>query len=69
MPKTIEVVKTLHEKKLEEEQKQGIGGSNANLVLFIPYSSSISEVDKEFSLEQIKNIREEIPGIASFSET
>ena len=63
MPKTIEDVRNIFAKKLDEEQRQRIGGTNANVLLYIPHSSSISEADKEFYLEQIKQMKEEIPGI------
>lgn len=65
MPKSIETVRTMLEKKLDEEQRRRIGGNKAQVVLFIPFSTQLQDDSRNFCLDQIKSMREEIPD-ASF---
>jgi len=51
----------LQTKKLDDE-RHGLGNAKSDVVLIIPYKSSLSNSDKEYCTEQIKKMREQVPG-------
>ncbi|XP_012278455.1 uncharacterized protein LOC105698628 isoform X2 [Orussus abietinus] len=64
LPKVLENVRLSRVDKMNEEQRLGIGGSNSDVVLIIPYqSSAISDLDKEYCMELLKTIYEEAPDL------
>ncbi|XP_072752616.1 uncharacterized protein [Anoplolepis gracilipes] len=50
------------QKKKLDDERHGLGHAKSNIVLIIPYTSSVSDnTDKEYCIEQIKKMKEEIP--------
>jgi hypothetical protein len=62
LPRAFERLRSLQIKKLNDEQRFGWAGGKSDVVLIIPYQSSISQNDKEFCHETLKTMREEVPG-------
>ncbi|XP_015587433.1 uncharacterized protein LOC107264077 [Cephus cinctus] len=61
LAKTFETLRLLQTDKLNSEQRLGIGGRSSDIVLIIPYTSTVSETDKQYCLEQLRTMREEVP--------
>ncbi|XP_046481630.1 uncharacterized protein [Neodiprion pinetum] len=62
LPKALEALRILQKERLNKEQSQNIGGSNSDVVLVLSYTSSITtDTDKEYCLQQLRIIREEVP--------
>ncbi|XP_011501690.1 PREDICTED: uncharacterized protein LOC105365272 [Ceratosolen solmsi marchali] len=61
LPRAFERLRSLQIKKLNDEQRLGWAGGKSDVVLIIPYQSSISQSDKEFCYEALKIMREEVP--------
>lgn len=61
VPKLFDKLISLQKKKLDDE-RYGLGHAKSDVVLIIPYISSISNTDKEYCIEQIRKMREQIPG-------
>jgi len=59
--KLLEKLISLEKKKLDDE-RHGLGNAKSSVVLIIPYTSSVSNIDKEYCIEQIRKIQEQIPG-------
>ncbi|XP_070159046.1 uncharacterized protein [Polyergus mexicanus] len=58
--KLLEKLISLQKKKLDDE-RYGLGQAKSNVVLIIPYQSSVPDTDKEYCIEQIKKMHEQIP--------
>lgn len=63
MPKILERLRISRAEKMNEEHRRGIGGGHSDVVLIVPYTTSISDSDKEYSTELLKQIREEFPDV------
>ncbi|XP_063977854.1 uncharacterized protein LOC135162868 [Diachasmimorpha longicaudata] len=64
LPKSLDVLKTLEGQKLNAEREKNVGGGRAEVVLIVPWSSSsLSVIDKEYSLKKIWEMREETPDV------
>lgn len=61
LAKLLEKLISLQKKKLDDE-RYGLGQAKSNVVLIIPYQSSVPDTDKEYCIEQIKKMREQVPG-------
>nr|XP_050854964.1 uncharacterized protein LOC127065938 [Vespula vulgaris]XP_050854965.1 uncharacterized protein LOC127065938 [Vespula vulgaris] len=61
LSKSIKILKTLEYNKLNRERNEGIGGKASNVVLIMPYNAQLLQSDKEYCLEQLKYMRQEIP--------
>lgn len=57
LAKLLEKLVSLEKKKLDNE-RHGLGNAKSSVVLIIPYTSSVSNGDKEYCLEQIRKMRE-----------
>ncbi|XP_029678047.1 uncharacterized protein LOC115244498 [Formica exsecta] len=60
LAKLLEKLISLQKKKLDDE-RYGLGQAKSNVVLIIPYQSSVPDTDKEYCIEQIKKMREQVP--------
>ncbi|XP_071627923.1 uncharacterized protein [Temnothorax longispinosus] len=60
LPKSLDKLRILQTKKLNDE-RNGLGQAKSDVVLIIPYTSSLSSSDKEYCIEQIKQMREKVP--------
>ncbi|GAB1864343.1 N-acetylmuramoyl-L-alanine amidase [Camponotus japonicus] len=58
--KLLEKLISLEKKKLDDE-RHDLGNAKSSVVLIIPYTSSVSNIDKEYCIEQIRKIQEQIP--------
>jgi len=45
-----------------DDERYGLGNAKSDVVLIIPYESSLSNTDKEYCIEQIKKMKEQVPG-------
>ncbi|XP_011301121.1 uncharacterized protein [Fopius arisanus] len=64
LPKSLDVLKDLEVRKLNAEREKYVGGGRAEIVLVVPWSSSsINDVDREYSLKRIWQMREETPDV------
>ncbi|XP_031849271.2 uncharacterized protein LOC116434746 isoform X1 [Nomia melanderi] len=61
LPKSIDKLWYYSRSKLENERNKGIGGARSDVVLIIPYISTISISDKDYCLQNIVRMREQIP--------
>ncbi|KAI4497475.1 hypothetical protein M0802_007486 [Mischocyttarus mexicanus] len=61
LSKSIQMLRILEKDKLNREHTEGIGGKASDVVLIMPYNAQLQQSDKEYCLEQLKYIREEIP--------
>ncbi|XP_046823998.1 uncharacterized protein LOC124426394 [Vespa crabro] len=61
LSKSIKMLRTLEYDKLNRERSEGIGGKPSNVVLIMPYNAQLFQSDKEYCIEQLKYMREEIP--------
>ncbi|XP_053983620.1 uncharacterized protein LOC128878955 isoform X1 [Hylaeus volcanicus] len=61
LPKSIDALYLRLMNLLDNERDRGVGGARSNVVLIIPYMSTISNTDKDYSLKQILRIREKAP--------
>jgi len=50
------------------DERHGLGQGKSDVVLIIPYTSSLSNSDKDYCLEVIRQMREKVPG-KLFSKT
>lgn len=62
LPKTFHTIRTIETDKLNDEHNRGLGGGNSEVLLIMPYTSTISDSDKEYCLEQLRILSEEAPG-------
>lgn len=62
LPKSIKMLRTLEYDKLNRERSESIGGKASDVVIIMPYNAQLSQSDKEYCLEQLKYMRQEIPG-------
>nr|XP_012151284.1 PREDICTED: uncharacterized protein LOC100884048 isoform X3 [Megachile rotundata] len=60
LPKSLDKLNWYLKNKLEDERKHD-GGARSNVVLIIPHASYISINDKEYCLQTISRMREQIP--------
>ncbi|XP_050446645.1 uncharacterized protein LOC126849116 [Cataglyphis hispanica] len=60
LAKLFEKLISSQKKKLDNE-RHGLGQAKSNVVLIIPYTSSVVETDKEYCIEQIRKMQEQIP--------
>ncbi|XP_015124523.1 uncharacterized protein LOC107046428 [Diachasma alloeum] len=64
LPISLDVIKSLETRKLNAEREKNVGGGRAEVVLVVPWSrSSLSDVNKEYSLNKIWEMREETPDV------
>ncbi|XP_015437346.1 PREDICTED: uncharacterized protein LOC107192569, partial [Dufourea novaeangliae] len=61
LAKSLDKLKQRLMDKLDNERNQGVGIARSDIVLIIPYMSTISNGDKEYSLQNILQMREQIP--------
>lgn len=61
LPISLEKLKVLQKKKLNDE-RYGLGNAKSDVVLIIPYESSLSDSDKEYCIEWIKKMQQKVPG-------
>ncbi|XP_076168965.1 uncharacterized protein LOC143147534 [Ptiloglossa arizonensis] len=61
LPKSLDELNWRLMNVLDNERSRGIGGARSNIVLIIPYMSSISNGDKNYCLQNILRMREKIP--------
>ncbi|KAL2728504.1 N-acetylmuramoyl-L-alanine amidase [Vespula squamosa] len=61
LSKSIKILKTLEYNKLNRERSEVIGGKASNVVLIMPYNAQLLQSDKEYCLEQLKYMRQEMP--------
>ena len=61
LPKSLDKLYVLQKKKLNDT-RYGLGNAKSDVVLIIPYTSSISNSDKDYCTQQIKKMREQVPG-------
>ena len=66
LSKSFDTIRSLETWKLNEEKHRGLGGKNSEVILIVPYTSSITDTDKEYCLEQLKKLREDVPGTKLF---
>lgn len=64
LSKSLQMLRILEQDKLNREHSEGIGGKSSDVVLIMPYNAQLSQSDKEYCLEQLKYMREEIPDAA-----
>nr|XP_012215807.1 PREDICTED: uncharacterized protein LOC105668157 [Linepithema humile] len=60
LPKSLEKLRTLQTKKLENE-RHDFGHAKSDIVLIIPYTSSLNSADKKYCIEEIKTMQEQVP--------
>ncbi|XP_011055834.1 PREDICTED: uncharacterized protein LOC105146903 [Acromyrmex echinatior] len=65
LPKSFDKLWVLQKKKLNDT-RYDLGNVKSDVVLIIPYTSSISSSDKEYCIQQIKNMREQVPDTTLF---
>lgn len=62
-PKTLDVMKNIQTNKLNRERDLNIGGGKSDIYLIIPYSlTSLSDTDRDYSIEKLIKMREDAPG-------
>lgn len=61
LPKSLEKLSALQREKLENE-RHDLGHAKSDIVLIIPYTSFLSISDKEYCIEEIRIMREQVPG-------
>ncbi|XP_043261314.1 uncharacterized protein LOC122402521 isoform X2 [Colletes gigas] len=61
LPKSLDKLKLRLMDALDYERSRDIGGARSNVVLLIPYKSSISDSDKNYCIQNIIRMREKIP--------
>lgn len=61
LPKSLDKLRTLQTKKLDDE-RYGLGNAKSDVVLIIPYTKPLSNPNKDYCIEQIKKMREKVPG-------
>ncbi|XP_015183759.1 PREDICTED: uncharacterized protein LOC107070249 [Polistes dominula] len=62
LPKSFQILRNLEKDKLNREHNEGIGGKASDVILIMPYNNAqLSQSDKDYCLEQLKYMREEIP--------
>jgi len=59
--KSLDKLENLQKQKLMDE-RYGLGNAKSDIVLIIPYTSSISEEDQNYCMNQLRRMREQIPG-------
>lgn len=62
LAKSFEKLESLQRQKLNAERNKNVVSARSDIVLIIPYTSSVSDPDKEYSLQQIKKMHEQVPG-------
>lgn len=60
LPKTFDKLRALQTKKLNDE-RSSLGQAKSDVVLIIPYTSTLSNSDKDYCTEKIKQMREKVP--------
>ncbi|XP_011864273.1 PREDICTED: uncharacterized protein LOC105560092 [Vollenhovia emeryi] len=60
LPKSLEKLRILQTEKLNVE-REGRGQAKSDVVLIMPYTSALSNSDKDYCIEQIKQMREKVP--------
>ncbi|KAL6254281.1 hypothetical protein P5V15_014896 [Pogonomyrmex californicus] len=60
LPKSLEKLSTLQRNKLNNE-RYGLGHAKSDVVLIVPYTSYLTNSDKEYCIELIKKMREQVP--------
>ncbi|XP_025994720.2 uncharacterized protein LOC105203338 [Solenopsis invicta] len=60
LPQSLEKLRSLQTQKLNNE-RSGFGNGKSDVVLIIPYTTSLTNSDKEFCKEQIADMREKVP--------
>ncbi|KYN10547.1 hypothetical protein ALC57_17152 [Trachymyrmex cornetzi] len=65
LPKSFDKLYALQKKKLNDT-RYGLGNAKSDVVLIIPYTSSISNSDKEYCIQQIKKMGEQVPDTTLF---
>ncbi|KAL0102783.1 hypothetical protein PUN28_018225 [Cardiocondyla obscurior] len=60
LPKALEKLSSMQKKKLNDE-RYDLGNAKSDVVLIIPYTSTLSGVDKELCINKIKYMQEQVP--------
>ncbi|XP_012535365.2 uncharacterized protein LOC105836104 [Monomorium pharaonis] len=60
LPKSLEQLHILQKKKLNDE-RSSFGHGKSDVVLIIPFTTTLSETDKQYCKEKIKTMREKVP--------
>ncbi|KAG7207188.1 hypothetical protein KM043_008875 [Ampulex compressa] len=63
LPKSLEVLRHFQTEKLNKEREQQLGGANANIILIIPYTSTINKNDNEYCVEKLKEMQRDNPDL------
>lgn len=63
MPKILDQLRLSRAEKMNDEHRRGIGGGNSDVVLIVPYRASISDADRDYCIDRLKQIREEFPDV------
>lgn len=66
LPKSLMKLEMYLMNKLNTERSRGVGGARSDIVLIIPRTSDISKTDKEYCLQIISRMREQIPDTMIF---
>lgn len=59
--RSLEKLEFIQKTKLNNE-RNGLGNEKSDIILFIPHTSSVSDDNKEYCIQQIKRMREQVPG-------
>ncbi|XP_043285059.1 uncharacterized protein [Venturia canescens] len=61
LSKTFDVIKSMQASQLDDEQRRSIGGGSSEVILIVPYTSTVTDENKEYCKEQLKIMYEDIP--------
>lgn len=59
--KSLDKLESIQTIKLDNE-RSGFGNGKSDIILIIPYTSSVPDADKEYCIQRIKRMREQVPG-------
>lgn len=62
LPKSLQQLNLRLKDKLDNERIRGIAGARSDVVLIVPYMSTIDNGDKDFCKQTLLRMREQYPG-------
>lgn len=61
LAKSLDKLESIQTEKLNNE-RSSLGGAKSDIVLIVPYTSTVPDPDKEYCLQRIQRMREQVPG-------
>lgn len=60
--KSLKELESLQREKLNDERNNSSGNAKSDVILFIPYQSDVDVNDREYCIQQLKQMHEKVPG-------